>query len=151
MQKVANCIYLKDDRILLLQKPRRDWWTIPGGKMELGETVKETVKREFLEETGITIHRPILKGIYNFVIKNGETTVNEWMMFTFLTMSGEGTEREVTEEGILKWHSIHELGHLPMAEGDRFILYHALNHLDVTFGIFEYTEDYRLLSYRISD
>ncbi|WAA09894.1 NUDIX hydrolase [Fervidibacillus albus] len=151
MQKVANCIYLKENRILLLQKPRRNWWTIPGGKMEVGETVKESVKREFFEETGIRIDKPVLKGIYNFLIKRGNETENEWMMFTFLAKDGEGIEKEVTEEGILKWHSIDELDHLPMAEGDRYILHHALHEREIAFGLFEYTEDERLLSYRVTD
>ncbi|WAA11953.1 NUDIX hydrolase [Fervidibacillus halotolerans] len=149
MQKVANCIYLKDNHILLLQKPRRNWWTIPGGKMEVGETVIESVKREFFEETGIQIQWPILKGIYNFLIKRGDLTVKEWMMFTFLVKKGEGHEKQVTEEGILQWHSIDELNRLPMAEGDRYILEHALKDQGLAFGIFEYTEDEQLLSYRI--
>ena len=42
----------KDNKVLLLKKPRRNWWVAPGGKMEPGESVKESCIREFREETG---------------------------------------------------------------------------------------------------
>lgn len=83
MQRVANCIYMKNGEILLLQKPRRGWWAIPGGKVEPKETVKAAAIREYGEETGIQIHDPIIKGIYTFLIEDDDK-FSEWMMFTFL-------------------------------------------------------------------
>ncbi|MCU9593212.1 8-oxo-dGTP diphosphatase [Caldibacillus thermolactis] len=150
MQRVANCIYVKDGNVLLLQKPRRNWWAIPGGKMEPTETVKQAVLREYWEETGIRIKDPQLKGIYTFLMKNDEGKIREWMMFNFYTNTGVGIQKEVTDEGILKWHSIKEIQHLPMAEGDRLIIQHAIEGNDVAFGAFEYTEDFQLLSYQIN-
>ncbi|NCU17972.1 NUDIX hydrolase [Pallidibacillus pasinlerensis] len=149
MQRVANCIYVKDGQVLLLQKPRRGWWAIPGGKMEPTETVKQAVSREYWEETGIEIKNPQLKGIYTFLMKNDEGQIREWMMFNFFTNNGEGNQKEVTDEGILKWHPIDQIEQLPMAEGDRFIIQHAIEGRDVAFGAFNYTEDFQLLSYKI--
>ncbi len=43
------------DRVLIVQRgrePRRGEWSIPGGAVELGETVREAAVREFNEETG---------------------------------------------------------------------------------------------------
>ncbi|WP_421617051.1 NUDIX hydrolase [Brevibacillus sp. TJ4] len=54
-------------RILLQQK--KDIWGIPGGLLEIGETLEETVKREVLEETSLIIYQPTLFGIYSG--KNG--------------------------------------------------------------------------------
>ena len=31
-------------------------WTMPGGKLEFGETFEEGAKREVLDETGVTLH-----------------------------------------------------------------------------------------------
>ncbi|MCU9612923.1 8-oxo-dGTP diphosphatase [Caldibacillus lycopersici] len=151
MQRVTNCIFLKENQILLLQKPRRGWWAIPGGKMEPTETVKESVIREYREETGLHINQPQLKGIYTFLIKRDNEIISEWMMFTFLTEEGEGIQREITEEGILKWHSVDDLSELPMAKGDRFIIEHAVQGKDVAFGTFVYTEDFQLLSYQLDE
>ena len=36
-------------------EPRRGEWSIPGGLVELGETLRQTAEREALEETGLTV------------------------------------------------------------------------------------------------
>lgn len=149
MQRVTNCLYVKNDQVLLLKKPRRGWWAIPGGKMEPQETVKHSVKREFKEETGLIINNPVLKGIYTFLIRDGEQIVNEWMMFTFVTTDAEGELQEVTDEGLLAWHPIDRLNELPMAKGDHIILEHALNGKEIQFGTFHYTVDQELIAYKI--
>ena len=72
MQRVTNCVLVKENNVLLLQKPRRGWWVAPGGKMEPGESVKEACVREFREETGIYLKNPKIKGIFTFIMKDGE-------------------------------------------------------------------------------
>ena len=41
------------------------------------------------------------------------------MLYTFVAKDVEGIPFEETREGILDWHPIESLNHLPMAEGDR--------------------------------
>lgn len=101
----------------MLQKPRRNWWVAPGGKMEQGETVREAVIREYREETGIYLKHPDLKGVFTIVIKDGDKPVSEWMMFTFVATDGDGKNFEQSAEGILQWHAIDEMKNLPMAAG----------------------------------
>ncbi|WP_062354324.1 NUDIX hydrolase [Bacillus kwashiorkori] len=149
MQRVTNCLLIKNNSVLLLQKPRRGWWAIPGGKMEPMETVKEAVIREYWEETAIMVEQPKLTGIYTFLIKENDQIINEWMMFTFISVNGHGEQKEITEEGILKWHNVGDIDQLPMAEGDRFIIKHAVQENDVQYGSFTYTKDYELLSYKL--
>lgn len=50
---------IEDGKALLIRRgsePLLGQWSIPGGTLELGETLKEGVARELLEETGITVH-----------------------------------------------------------------------------------------------
>ncbi|HET7580612.1 MAG TPA: 8-oxo-dGTP diphosphatase [Bacillales bacterium] len=149
MQRVTNCLLHKDNQLLLLQKPRRGWWVAPGGKMEPGESIKDTVIREFREETGLFIEAPLLKGVFTFIIKEAETVISEWMMFTFYAEKYEGKQLSESAEGRLEWVKASQLGDLPMAEGDRHLLDFVLHGSGMIFGTFTYTPDYQLLDYRL--
>lgn len=50
----ATVVVLKDHRILLNLRSDTHTWGIPGGAMELGETLEETAARELKEETDLT-------------------------------------------------------------------------------------------------
>ncbi|MDP2944022.1 MAG: nucleotide exchange factor GrpE [bacterium] len=53
---VGPLIYNDKGEILLIKNPHfGDFWTIPGGHIELNETAEEALKREILEETGLEI------------------------------------------------------------------------------------------------
>ena len=54
----VGAVVLREGRILLVRRgvpPALGLWAIPGGALELGESLKEGAEREILEETGITI------------------------------------------------------------------------------------------------
>ena len=55
---VGAVIWNESNEIVLIrrgQEPRRGEWSIPGGKLEWGESVKQAVLREVREETGLTV------------------------------------------------------------------------------------------------
>jgi 8-oxo-dGTP diphosphatase len=133
----------------MLQKPRRGWWVAPGGKMESGESIKDTVIREFREETGLYLQNPKLKGVFTFIIKEDEKITSEWMMFTFYADQYQGKLVKESTEGLLEWQSIDHFQELPMAEGDQHLLDYVLRGEGMIFGTFHYSPDYELLSYRL--
>ncbi|MEH6940892.1 8-oxo-dGTP diphosphatase [Bacillus sp. JJ722] len=149
MQRVTNCVLTKGDQVLLLQKPRRGWFVAPGGKMEPGESVKDACVREFREETGIYIKDPKIKGIFTFIMKEGNQVQSEWMMFTFVASEFDGQLIENSEEGQLSWQNTMDLKDLPMAEGDYHILDYMVHGSGLIYGTFTYTPDFELLSYRL--
>ena len=54
----VGAIVIKDGRVLLVKRaaePNKGLWAIPGGSLELGETLSAGAKREILEETGIEV------------------------------------------------------------------------------------------------
>ena len=54
----CGCIIYNEKKEILLQKRADDnKWGIPGGNMELGETIEETACREVFEETGLTVKK----------------------------------------------------------------------------------------------
>ncbi|HEX8237294.1 MAG TPA: NUDIX hydrolase [Abditibacteriaceae bacterium] len=54
-QRVCAAI-IRDNTILMVQHrdSQREYWTLPGGAIETGETPQQAVVREVLEETGLT-------------------------------------------------------------------------------------------------
>ncbi|HZG73195.1 MAG TPA: 8-oxo-dGTP diphosphatase [Chondromyces sp.] len=146
---MTNCVLIRDGKILLLQKPRRNWWVAPGGKMEPGESIRDAAIREFREETGIYLRNPNVKGIFTFIIKDGDLIVSEWMMFTFFATESDGISFKDCEEGILQWQEVEKVKELPMAEGDRHILDYMVHGNGIIYGTFTYTPDFKLLSYRL--
>ncbi|MDI2586639.1 NUDIX domain-containing protein [Psychrobacillus sp. NEAU-3TGS] len=146
MQRIANLLICKDGKVLLLKKPRRNWYVAPGGKMESGESILVSAIREFTEETNAKPIKPHLKGIYTMVIEEDGKQIDEWMLFTFVAKDLEGTPFHETREGLLEWHPVEALHTLPMAEGDRTNLLFAVQEKGMQYGTFVYTPDFSLIT-----
>lgn len=77
---------LKGERFLIIKRSDKEIaypgkWSFPGGKLEKGETVLQTLRREVLEEVGLEIedHKKYLKD-YTFVRPDGHNVIG----FVFL-------------------------------------------------------------------
>lgn len=61
-------ILIEEGRVLLvrrLKEPFKSMWALPGGFVEIGETVEEAIKREMREETGLEVDVERLIGVYS--------------------------------------------------------------------------------------
>jgi len=58
-------LIIEDGKVLLGRRRDIDWWNLPGGGMESGETVDEALRREVLEETGLVVRVGRLVGVYS--------------------------------------------------------------------------------------
>ena len=106
--------YLMLHRVKKKNDVNQDKWIGVGGKFEDGESPDECLKREVLEETGLTLTDYRFRGIVTFASDKYET---EYMhLFTATGYTGELKE---CDEGNLEWVSKSKVQALPIWEGDK--------------------------------
>ena len=93
------CMVYRGEELLLQNRVKTDWrgYCFPGGHVEPGESILDSVVREMKEETGLTIRSPHLCGIKQFPIDGGR-----YLVFFFKTDSFEG-ELISSDEGNVEW------------------------------------------------
>lgn len=74
---VSAVVAASDGRILLQRRSDNGLWALPGGGIEMGESVTEAIVREVLEETGLVVRPRFLIGVYSdpghvFAYEDGE-------------------------------------------------------------------------------
>ena len=111
------CLIHDKDRILMQDRISEDWkgYTLPGGHVEIGESIVDAVIREMKEETGLTIRNPKLCGVKQFPIYDGDYSKGRYVVFLFETdeYSGELTS---SEEGAMHWVSNSDLDKVNMVD-----------------------------------
>ncbi len=91
----ANVILLNEhDQILLHHRVDRDWWGLPGGAMELGESLEQNARREVLEEVGLLCGKLVLFNVYSgehlyYKYPDGNEVYNVTTTFICKDFSGE--------------------------------------------------------------
>ena len=119
-KNVTLCYIPREDAYLMLHRVKKendlnhDKWVGIGGKFEDGESPEECMCREALEETGLQLLDPVLRGIVTFVSDTWDT---EYMfLYTCTKFSGSLTD---CDEGVLEWVLKDRVPDLPIWEGDK--------------------------------
>ena len=112
MVTAAMCIIFDEENELLLFEKRSDngMWCVPGGALELGETLEQALRREVKEETALDISDPVL-----FDVKAGVHMVypnKDEVYYTdvvYIITKYEGELKHDAESTLLKWFPIDSL------------------------------------------
>lgn len=113
----VGAVVLKEGAVLLVRRgiaPASGLWAIPGGALELGETLKEAAEREILEETGITIRAGEPVFTCDVCQRDEDGRVRFHYVIVDLTadyISGEASGADDALEA--RWVTPEELTHLP--------------------------------------
>ena len=114
MMPGANVIVLdSDDKILLQLRADNDCWGLPGGSLELGESLEQVAKRELFEECGLVARQLTLFNVFSgeefyYQYPNGDQVYN--VITTYVCTDYRGTLKVDNEEvKALKFFSIEAL------------------------------------------
>ncbi len=114
-----------NDIVLIKRKnePFRDYWAIPGGFVEIGETVEESCIREAKEETNLDIEIISLVGVYSQANRDprGHTVT-----VVFLTKAVSSTLMPDTDAKQAKKFNISKIGDLNLAFDHNEIIFDAI-------------------------
>ncbi|WP_026343623.1 NUDIX hydrolase [Nocardia sp. BMG111209] len=93
-------------RLLMIRRTDNDLYSMPGGGMEIGETVSEAVTREVHEETGISVQPTAILGIFanpKHVIAYDDGEVRQEFSICFTAHPIAGQPRTSSESKEVLW------------------------------------------------
>lgn len=126
----------EEGKILLQKRSDTGLWALPGGAMEIGETLGQTAVRETKEETGLNVELEYIVGIYTnphhvVAFSTGEVRQQFSLCFACHIVGGEiNVSDESTAVGFF---SPTEIGHLDMHPSIRLRIQHFLEHRERPF------------------
>ncbi len=102
-----GAIIIRDDRILLEKRkndPGRGKWSVPGGIVEVGETLEQTVIREVKEETGLIVGNPVIIDAVTHITldENGKVKFHFVIIDYLVTLKG-GKAEASSDAAALEW------------------------------------------------
>ncbi|MFG1643614.1 NUDIX hydrolase [Amycolatopsis sp. NPDC049252] len=128
---VAVSAFIQDDegRILMIRRTDNNLYSIPGGQLELGETLAEAAVREVYEETGIRCEVTGVIGLYSdpkHIIAYDDGEVRQEFSICFCARAISGTLQPSNESKEVKWIPTNQIGSISIHETIRLRIKHAL-------------------------
>jgi 8-oxo-dGTP diphosphatase len=98
-------------------EPLRGEWSIPGGVLEIGETLRAGAEREALEETGLIVKAGEVLGVFDRVVpgENGRTRFH-YVLIDFLCQRISGELHAGGDAAEARWVTLDELPTIELAE-----------------------------------
>ncbi len=115
----VGAIIIERDRVVLVKRghaPLLGEWSIPGGVLEVGETLREAVVREAKEETGLAVTPDELLGVYDRLIRDDEgRTRYHYVLIDFLCRQVSGGLLAADDAADVQWFTQEELKGVSLA------------------------------------
>jgi 8-oxo-dGTP diphosphatase len=125
-QTAVGVIVFRDDKVLLVKRanrPGQGLWAIPGGRVELGETLKEAARREVKEETGVSISPTEPIYVFEVIERDDEGDIRfHYVIIDLLAEYLSGEVNPGTDASEARWISSAELKELPVTKTTREFL-----------------------------
>lgn len=98
----VSVLVVREGRALVVRRgraPLRNWWALPGGRLEAGESPVEAAAREIREETGLEVTNLIPIERFTFTADNGR----QYALTVFSGEAGDGPAVAGDDAAELRW------------------------------------------------
>ena len=116
----VGVVIVEDGRALLVRRgnePLKGEWSIPGGVVELGETLREAAAREAKEETGLEVEAGEVLEVVDRIMRDPERKIQyHYVLVDFLCRKLSGEARPAADASELCWITARELEAFPLAD-----------------------------------
>lgn len=125
----VGAIIFLGDSVLLVRRgkpPLEGQWSLPGGVVEAGETLEEAVRREILEETGLTLTALRQFEIFERIMLDAEGRAEyHYVLIDFVAERASGTACAASDASACRWLSEPDLPHCRLTEGTLAVIERA--------------------------
>jgi mutator protein MutT len=130
-------VVVVDGRVLLIRRakpPLLGRWTIPGGTVELGETLEQALAREMEEETGLEVEPVELLTVFDRIERDGGEVVFHYVIVDYLCRRLSGEARAGSDAAEVAWVRPEDLEHYDLNRKALEVVAEAFR-LSVTRGL----------------
>ena len=117
----VGAVVLDGDRVLLVRRarePLKGVWSIPGGRLEVGETLVAGLRREIREETGLDIEILDRVEVFERIMRDGGGRVQyHYVLIDYLCEPAGGVLRAGDDADDARWVEHGSLSELTVTEG----------------------------------
>jgi 8-oxo-dGTP diphosphatase len=102
----VGAVIVQQDRVLLVKRatePARGRWSIPGGLIDVGETLAEAVIREVREETGLDVEPLQLVELLDRIYRDGDRVRYHYVIADYLCRVVGGTLHAASDADAARW------------------------------------------------
>jgi ADP-ribose pyrophosphatase YjhB (NUDIX family) len=105
-------VLVHDGKVLLIRRgkePLRGRWVVPGGTVELGETLEDALVREMLEETGLSVSPVELLTVFDRIQEEAGRVAYHYVIVDYLCRLEGGEARAGSDAEAVAWAGRSEL------------------------------------------
>ena len=102
----VGAVIVQAGRVLLVQRgtePARGRWSIPGGLIEVGESLSDAVIREVREETGLQVEPLELVELLDRIHRDGDRVRYHYVIADYLCRVAGGTLHAASDADAVRW------------------------------------------------
>lgn len=128
----VGAVILNQNRVLLVRRahaPLQGEWSLPGGVLELGETLEDGIRREVLEETGLVIEPLTIVEVFDRISRDAEGRIQfHYVLVDYLCRIAGGSLACATDAVDARWAGRDELDSVASFTRDVILKAFAVAH-----------------------